>query len=359
MIEIPCILFRGGTSKGPVFLKSDLPSDESLRNKMLLDLMGSPFKRQIDGIGGGDSLSSKVAIVAPSKRNGVDIDYLFCQVHVNKAIVETVLNCGNMLSAAATYAVMQGMVVTQHPETTVSVFNENTGVITEATLQTPEGIITFDGDASIDGVPGTAAPIKLSFINPVGSKTGELLPTGSVIDEFEGIPVSCIDVVVPIVITYAEALGKTGYESKHDFDIDFEFLERLEKVREQAALKMGFGDVSHSICPKICIIAPPQKDGAIRSNYFTPFDCHAAHAVSGALCIAAACSIEGSVASKIAKLVHPDDEKYEQSVRIEHVSGKIDTCIAVDKSSNKINFPSVACIRTARPLFEGHVFVPN
>ena len=244
MMKIPCMMFRGGTSKGPFFLKADLPSDVSLRDQLLLRLMGSPHARQIDGIGGGDSLSSKVAIVGPSERDDADIDYLLCQVHINEPIVETTLNCGNMLSAVAPFAIEKGLVKATDPETVVRIYNENTGVVVLATVQTPSGVITYEGDVAIDGVPGTAAPIKLSFINSVGSKTGKLLPTGNVIDDIEGIPVSCVDVAVPMVITYAQAMGKTGLESKSELDSDKIFMEKLEELRRASALKMGLGDVS-------------------------------------------------------------------------------------------------------------------
>ncbi len=359
MIKIPCMMFRGGTSKGPFFLKTDLPSDASLRDKLLLRLMGSPHGRQIDGIGGGDSLSSKVAIVGHSEREDVDIDYLLCQVHINEPIVETTLNCGNVLSAVAPFAIEKGLVKTTDPETTVRIYNENTGVIIVATVQTPNGDITYAGDVSIDGIPGTAAPIKLSFINSVGAKTGKLLPTGKVTDDIDGRPVSCVDVAVPMVITYAEAMGKTGYESKFELDSDKTFMGELEALRRAAALKMGLGDVSRSISPKICMVSKARNGGSITSRYFTPFDCHDAHAVSGGLCLAAACLIEGSVAYNIAERATPEQDTFEQEIVIEHPSGNIWTAVNVDKSSGRLDFPLASFIRTARPLFEGSVIVPS
>lgn len=359
MIKIPCILFRGGTSKGPCFLKSDLPHEASERDKVLLSLMGSPHGRQINGIGGGDSLSSKVAIVGISNREDADIDYLLCQVHIKEPVVETTLNCGNMLSAVAPFAIEKGLLKTTDPETIVRIYNENTGVVIIATVQTPGGVITYEGNTAIDGVPGTAAPIKLSFINSEGSKTGKLLPTGRAMDYIDEIPVSCVDVAVPMVITYATAMGKTGYESKHELDSDKEFMAKLEKLRCAAALKMGLGDVSHSISPKICMVSTERNGGSITSRYFTPFDCHDAHAVSGGLCLAAACLIEGSIASNTAKLVPPAQARFEQEVIIEHPSGNISTSVNVDKSSGILNFPLASFIRTARPLFEGNVIVPS
>ena len=363
ILKIPCTIFRGGTSKGPCFLKSDLPSDEKLRNECLLKLMGSPDHRQIDGIGGGNSLYSKAVIINPSKREDADIDYLLCQVHLDQPIVETTLNCGNMLSAVAPFAIEKHLIKPTHPETHVRIYNENTKKIIIATLQTPNGYLTYKGETYIDGVPNSSAPIKLSFLNPVGSKTRTLLPTGNIRDEIEGISISCVDVAVPMVITTAEALGKTGYESKQALDSDKEFLKLLENLRQKAALKMQLGDVSQSISPKICMLSAPCKGGMLTSRYFTPFDCHDAHAVSGALCLAAACLIEDSVAYNIANLNLPNTTQYEKEIIIEHPSGKLWTSIHVEKQFNtntnmtNINFPRASFIRTARPLFSGHVLI--
>ncbi|GJM07524.1 MAG: hypothetical protein DHS20C10_12580 [marine bacterium B5-7] len=357
MHKVPCTLYRAGTSKGPFFLKNDLPSDTQLRNKMLLSIMGSPHSRQIDGIGGADSLSSKVAIISSSVKEEVDIDYLFCQVHIDIPSVNTALNCGNMLSAVAPFAIEKGLVKAVHPETTVKIFNENTGSIVHALVQTPGGKISYSGNTIIDGVPGSAAPIKLTFLDSVGSNTGTLLPTGNVIDRIEGINVSCIDVAVPMVILCASSLGKTGYESKKTLDADKEFLKNLETIRQKAALKMGLGNVSSNVSPKVCLIAPPRHGGQITSRYFTPFDCHATHAVTGALCLSAACLIPGTLAHNITKFPLPTSTLDEYEIEIEHPAGKIQTAIKTTKENNKIDFPEASFIRTARPLFEGKVLI--
>ncbi len=359
MFKIPCTLYRGGTSKGPFFLKSDLPADTKARDEILLSLMGSPHIRQIDGIGGGNSLTSKVAIVSPSKRPDADVDYLLCQIHIDKAIVETTLNCGNMLSGVGPFAIEKGLVEPGAKETIVRIFNENTGVIVHATVQTPEGIVNYEGDTAIDGVPGTAAPIKLSFLNAVGSKTKKLLPTGNVIDVINGISVSCVDVAVPMVIIDAKDMNKTGYETKEVLDSDVNFLKKLEEIRKAAALKMRLGDVSKSISPKICMVAPPKHGGTITSRYFTPFDLHSSHAVSGGLCLAAACLIEGSVANHYTKIKIEDKASAEKEITIEHPSGNIITSVLVVKNGSEIDFPKASFIRTARPLFEGNVIVQN
>lgn len=360
MYKVPCMYYRGGTSKGPCFLREDLPSNVAERDEALLKLMGSPNERQIDGVGGGDSLSSKVVIISKSSRPGVDIDYLLCQVHIKEPIVETTLNCGNMLSAVAPFAIEKKLVEVSHPETTVRIYNENTGVIMESTVQTPNCKIIYNGETYIDGVPGSGAPIKLTFINPVGSKTGKLLPTGNVVDIIDNISVSCVDVAVPMVIAKAENLDKTGYESKDELDSDKVFMGRLEELRKKAAIKMGLGDVSKSINPKICMVSPARNGGTITSRYFTPFDCHDAHAVSGGLCLAAAALIPGSTANIIAKL--EANSSYEHNVVIEHVSGKIATAVTVSqpiKPDVEINFTKASFVRTARPLFDGVVFVPG
>lgn len=354
MLKIPCIYYRGGTSKGPCFLKQDLPENIEERDALLLSIMGSPDKRQIDGIGGGDSLSSKVVIINKSERHGVDIDYLLCQVHITDPIVETTLNCGNMLSVVAPFAIERGLVHAVHPETTVRIYNENTGVIMESTVQTPNGILTYSGNCKIDGVPGTAAPIKLTFLNAVGAKTGKLLPTGHRTDVIDNVPVTCIDVAVPMVIAQANHLGKTGYESKDALNADHNFLKRLEDLRKKAAILMGLGDASKSINPKICIVSPPREGGTITSRYFTPFECHDAHAVSGGLCLAAATLIPGSTANIVAQL--RATESNEHHIVIEHASGQIETDITIQNIDNDIDIPKASFIRTARPLFEGNVY---
>jgi 4-oxalomesaconate tautomerase len=359
MLKIPCTLYRGGTSKGPFFLKSDLPEEASERDKVLLRLMGSPHLRQIDGIGGGNSLTSKAAIISKSQRDDADIDYLLCQIHINDSIVETTLNCGNMLSAVAPFAIEKGLVKATHPETVVRIYNENTGILMHSTVQTPNGLVRYEGDTVIDGVPGTASSIKLSFLNAVGSKTKKLLPTGNVTDEINGIHVSCADVAVPMVIVSAKAMGKTGYETKAELDADIPFLKQLESIRKVAAAKMGLGDVSTSISPKICLVAPPRNQGAITSRYFTPFDCHSSHAVSGALCLAAACLIDGTIANVTSAFLNKSTSHSEVAITIEHPSGNILTVINMQRNGANIDFPTASFIRTARPLFEGNVVVPN
>lgn len=354
-IQIPCVVMRGGTSKGPFFLASDLPADVQARDRVLLAIMGSPDRRQIDGLGGGDSLSSKVAIVSKSVRDGIDVDYLFAQVGVDSNMVDTSPNCGNMLAGVAPFAIEKGLVRTTSPATTVRIFNVNTGKVVEAILPTPAGRLTYEGDVQIDGVPGKGAGIVLNFLDAAGAKTGKLLPTGSPVDIVDGIPVSCVDYSTPIVFLAAESMGKTGYESKQQLDADSALLNKLETIRRKAALKMGLGDVSGKVLPKIVMLAAPAAGGHITSRYFVPWTCHAAHAVTGALCVAAACHIPGSVAAGIARL----NAAAPGNVIIEHPSGKLEARVKLDTEDER-GIPyieSAGIVRTARLLISGVVYV--
>lgn len=356
---IPFTMMRGGTSKGPFFLKENLPSTWAITERILLSAMGSPdpSKRQIDGIGGGDSLSSKVAIISKSERPDADINYLLCQVHLDRPIVETKLNCGNILSGVGPFAIEKGLINAKEPETVVRIYNENTGIIVHATLQTPNGQVTYEGDTRIDGVPGTGAPIRLNFIDSVGSKTGKLFPTGNPSDLIDNIPVSCIDVAVPMVIVRAESLGLTGYEDKKALS-EPGFLAALEQLRQKAAPLMGLGDVRESVMPKICLISPARAGGTINSRYFDPFALHASHAVSGALCLGAACLIPDTVAFGIANI--GASETNPQTIIIEHPSGYIETKVTMlSHDDGSIDIPEASFVRTARPLSEGNVFVPE
>ncbi|WP_024302897.1 4-oxalomesaconate tautomerase [Pseudogulbenkiania sp. MAI-1] len=357
LIPIPCVVMRGGTSKGPFFLSRDLPRDESTRNKVLLAVMGSPDKRQIDGLGGGDSLSSKVVMVDASSRPGVDVEYLFAQVSVDSATVDTAPNCGNMLSGVAPFAIEHGLVAADMPTTTVRIYNQNTGKIVEAVVQTPGGKVNYEGDVRIDGVPGSGAPILLNFLDAAGAKTGKLLPTGKLVDEVDGVEITCLDFSTPIVFIAAQSVGKTGYETKQELDADAELLARLERIRLKAAVLMGMGDVSGQVLPKVVLLAKPAKGGNISSRYFVPWNCHAAHAVTGALCVAAACSIPGTVAASLVQL-SPQDPS---AISIEHPAGRIDTRIIIDgrEPDGMPAIRSAGLVRTAKPIVSGVTYVPG
>ncbi len=354
--SIPCTLMRGGTSKGPYFHASDLPADPDARNQLLLAAMGSPHVRQIDGIGGGDTLTSKVVIVSPSTRPGIDIDYLFAQVSVETAMVDTTPNCGNMLAGVGPFAIENGLVAASSPVTLLRIFNINTQKVVEALIQTPGGVVTYDGDTRIDGVPGSGAPIQLNFKNATGAKTGQLFPTGNRQDVVDGVEVSMIDFATPLVFVPAQALGKSGHESKQALDADGTLKARLESIRLQMAEKAGMGDVRNKVLPKIALVAPPRGDGAIASRYFTPWSCHSAYAVTGALCLSAASVLPGTVVNALARL-NTDDA---QLVRIEHPAGALDIRLDIEGelSAPAPNIVSAGLIRTARTLFKGQVLLP-
>jgi 4-oxalomesaconate tautomerase len=353
--SIPCVIMRGGTSRGPFFVTSDLPQDVETRDAVLLSAMGSPHDYQVDGIGGARSLTSKVAMVSRSKQPGADVDYLFAQVLITEALVDTKPNCGNMLIGVGPFAIEAGLVPAQDPETVVRIYNVNTKTLVEAIVQTPGGKVTYAGNAAIDGVPGTAAPIGINFKGGIGSVTGKLLPTGKPLDVIDGIEVSCVDVAMPTLFVRAEALGKTGYESAADLDADKAFMERMEGIRRKAGLLMGMGDVSKSVTPKVALLAKPAQGGAIATRYFVPDACHKALAVTGTVCLASACAIPGTLASQIAK-VRPAPQGI---LEIEHPSGKIAIDLDADFTNSRQELRRAALIRTARRIFEGRVLVPE
>ena len=291
---IPCVLMRGGTSKGLYFRASDLPADALMRDRVLLAAMGSPDVRQIDGLGGGDDQTSKVIVVSPSQRLGVDVEFLFAQVSVVRDMVDTRPNSGNMLAGVAPFAIESGMVNGNDPITRVRIFDRNTGRFVEADVHTPNGRVAYQGEFELDGVPGRSSPITLHFLDPAGGQTGRLLPTGNVVDEIDGIKMSCVDFSNPIVMFVAADVGKTGYESKQELDADIKWLGWMESLRLRAAHLMGMGDVAGMGLPKTVILAPPREGGTISSRYFSPERCHTAHALTGAICVGVACNIQGA-----------------------------------------------------------------
>jgi 4-oxalomesaconate tautomerase len=352
---IPCVLMRGGTSKGPFFLASDLPADPQVRDEVLLAAMGSPHEYQVDGVGGGNPLASKVAIISRSQRPDADVDYLFAQVSVNERIVDTKPNCGNMLVAVGPFAIEAGLVPAADGETIVRIHNVNTQALVESIVQTPDRRVDYAGEAAIDGVAGTSAPVKLNFRSAAGAVTGKLLPTGRALDVIDGIEASCVDMAMPMVLMRAEQFGKTGYETPAELDADKALLARMESVRRKAGAMMGLGDVSKLVVPKIGLLAPPRRGGTLSSRYFVPYACHKAHAVTGAVCVASACAIADTIASRIAPLGRAP----QGVVRIEHPSGMIAVDLDVELDTGKAVIRRAALIRTARRLFEGRVLIPD
>ena len=350
--RVPCVLMRGGTSRGPYLLASDLPADPARRDAVLLRIMGSPHPLQVDGIGGANSLTSKVAIISRSREPGAEIDYLFAQVSVNEALVDTKPNCGNMLSGVGPFAIEAGLVQAGDPETTVRIFNVNTRSLIEAVIRTPGGRVEYDGDTRIDGVAEPAAPIGLTFLDAKGAVTGKLLPTGKVLDVIDGVEVSCVDMAMPVVIMAAEAFGKTGRESPAELDADRALFARVEAIRLKAGELMGMGDVSRMVVPKPVLASRPRAPGGIASRYFTPHACHKSHAATGALAVGTAAALAGSVASRFV-----DPPGFAGGpLRIEHPAGAIPVDLEVT-GTGEIGRASL--VRTARRLFEGNVLVPE
>ena len=359
---IPCLFMRGGTSRGPFFLLKDLPADPKVRDRVLLAAMGSPDRRQIDGLGGADMLTSKVAMVSSSQRPDIDVDYRFAQVWLEKAIVDTAPSCGNMLAGVGPFAIERGLVAPTGDETRVRIYDVNTGSRVEAIVQTPDGVVTYAGDERIDGVPGTASPIVLNFSDVVGSRCGALLPTGAAQEEIDGVPISCIDVAMPMVIMRAGDLGLSGYDSG-EIGGNAVLLERIEKIRLEAGRRMGLGDVSETVVPKVGILAPARRGGTVYSCYLTPHHVHAAHAVTGAICVACCASIPATVASGVAR---PPTERVTglaadavAAVRIEHPSGAIDVRLETEGGGTELLVRRAGLVRTARKIMDGRVFVPE
>ncbi|AUX77929.1 4-oxalomesaconate tautomerase [Sinorhizobium fredii] len=346
LLAIPCVLMRGGTSKGPFFLAADLPAEPSERDKILLSVMGSGHPLQIDGIGGGNPVTSKVAIVGPATIAGADVDYLFAQVRVDQQMVDTSPNCGNMLAAVGPFAIEAGLVPVRGETTLVRIHNVNTGKMIEADVPTPNGNVSYLGEAAIDGVPGSAAPIALTFMDAAGARTGQLFPTGKPIDWIDGVAVTCIDCAMPMVLVEAHSIGATGFESTAELNADKELQGRLEKLRIAAGERMGLGDVRNQVTPKPVLISRAKSGGDVNVRYFMPHQCHPSLATTGAVGIATACINEGTVASLLVGTRKPP-----VVLSIEHPSGHLDV-----KLYGRDGKVVAGILRTARRLFEGHVF---
>lgn len=347
LVRIPCVLMRGGTSKGPFFLASDLPGNPDRRDSVLVEIMGSGHPLQIDGIGGGNSLTSKVAIIGPPTRADADVDYLFAQVKVDERTVDTAPNCGNMLSAVGPFAIEAGLVPVNGEQTTVRVHNVNTGTIIEALVETPGGTLRYEGDAAIDGVPGTAAPVYLAFTEAIGAKTGRLLPSGAPREVIDGIAVSLVDGATPIMIARAEDFGLSGSEPAAALDANRAFMARLETMRIEAGTRMGLGDVRTSVLPKPVLIGAPRQGGTLAVRYFTPHACHSSLATTGAVTVSMAATLPDSlVGAALPDFAMPAD------LTLEHPTGRMVVRVAIPDGGNA---PAVYVMRTCRRLFEGAV----
>lgn len=345
--------FRGGSSKGLYFLASDLPADADVRDQFLLDAVGRDA-RQIDGLGGGDPLTSKVAIVSLSDRYDADIDYLFVQIVVGQNRIDRTANCGNILAGIGPFAVEAGLIVPTQAQTNVRVHMLNSGKICELVLQTPNGEMNYAGDCSIDGVPGTAAPVVCNYNEVAGSACGSLLPTGNVFDIVDGVEITCIDNGMPVVVLRAKDLGIRGDETPDKLNANKALQQRLQSIRLQIGPKMNLGDVDGASVPKMCLISPPKRGGVVQTRTFIPYKCHSAIGVLGAVSVATACVIPGSVAQGIAEVAIGNTLQ----MSVEHPSGEFSVTLEIDHSLNIPSVKKAGVLRTARLLCRGELFIP-
>ena len=350
---IPCLFMRGGTSRGPFFDAADLPADIATRDRVLLAVMGSPDKRQIDGLGGAHPLTSKVGIVSRGSRPGVDLDFLFAQLQPDKDTVDTTPNCGNMLAAVVPFALERGLARAQGKTTTLRVLTLNTDMQCDITVQTPGGVVEYAGEARIDGVPGTSAPIRINFLDTAGSVAPGLLPTGQVLDVIDGVEATCIDNGMPLVMLRAADLGRSGYESVAELNADSELKARLETLRIAAGHRMGLGDVTSKNYPKMTLVAPPRQGGSLCTRSFIPHVCHDAIGVLAAVTVGTACVLDGSVTQGLAVV----PAGLAKTVSVEHPTGEFSVELELDPA-NPQSVTRAALLRTARLIMRGEVMVP-
>lgn len=360
---IPCMLMRGGTSRGPFFLEADLPRDPAARERVLLAAMGSPDPRQIDGLGGAHPLTSKVGIVRPSTTPGVDLDFLFAQLQPASDQVDLTPNCGNMLAAVLPFALERGLLPLQEGATSARILTLNTGMQCDVTVQTPGRKLCYGGAARIDGVPGTAAPVTIDFLDTAGSVCTGLLPTGRVRDRIAltgagraslALDVTCIDNGMPMVLLRAADLGLSGYEMVAELNADASLKQTLEALRLAAGQLMGLGDVGARSYPKMCLVAPPANGGTIATRCFIPHVCHDAIGVLAAVTVATACMLEGAVTQGLAQV----GAVLAQRVSVEHPSGELSVELALDPNQPG-QVVRAALLRTARLIMRGEVLIPE
>ncbi len=352
---IPFLFLRGGTSRGPYFNRGDLPDDREVLARVLVAALGSGHRLNIDGIGGGDAVTTKVAMLSRSQAEGCDVDYFFAQVSVEGGLVDFRPTCGNILAGVGPAALEMGLVAPQDDTTRVRIHAVNTRARVEALVQTPGGCVDYDGDTAIDGVPGTAAPVMLNFMDVVGGVTGAFLPTGNLTDRFDGVEVTCMDVAMPIVIARAADLGLAGTETAQALDENKPLMARIEAIRLQAGHAMGLGDVAQSVTPKFAVLAAPRAGGAVTARYFMPWACHPSMAVTGAQCLASCVLTPGSIAAGLAAPPPGNPAR----VRIEHPMGQIEVTVDAETGPQGFCLRSAGLVRTARLLARGEVMVPR
>jgi len=334
---IPYVFMRGGTSRGPYFNRASLPEDQETLAKVLIALIGSGHVYNIDGIGGGRPVTTKVAMLSKSEEPGIDIDYFFAQVSVTDCLVDFKPSCGNILSGVAPAAIELGLIEAEKGETEVAIRAVNTNARIIATVQTPDGV-EYEGSRKLDGVPGTANPIKLQFMDTVGGLTGQFLPTGQTIDTFDGIDVTCMDVAMPMVIARAESFGLSGYETPVEIEANKAFFKAMESVRLQAGRAMGMGDVTSSVTPKFGLLSAPKKGGHVHCRYFMPWNCHPTMAVTGAQCLI---------------------DENPANIVLEHPAGSIEVHVVYQRNENEFKPTCAGLTVTARKLADGNVYIPG
>jgi len=350
-LKIPCIFMRGGTSRGPYFIKSDLPDDIPTRDKVLLAAMGSPDNRQIDGLGGADPVKSKVAIVSKSDEAGVDVNYHFAQVKIDEPIVDTKPSCGNMLIGVGPFSIERGLVEAQDGLTKVVIRDVNTGMKIEETVRTPNKIVSYEGDLKIDGVPNPGSPVDLSFLEVIGSKTKKLFPTGNKIDKINGIECSMVDSAMPVLFFRASDFGVTGNESHIELNQKQDLIDKMNEIRIEVGKRIGFGDVSKSVIPKVALLSKADK-GSIKSRYFMPWQCHNAYAITGTICLAAAAKSKGTICNE-----YYDDFSDEGFFEIEHPTGISKVKVKVTREGEEIVDLVATTTRHARLIMSGEVHI--
>jgi 4-oxalomesaconate tautomerase len=352
---IPYLFMRGGTSRGPYLKRSDLPEDLETLAEVLIAIVGSGHPLNIDGIGGGAAVTTKVAMLSRSSDEWADIDYFFAQVSVEDRLVDFKPTCGNILSGVGPAAIEMGLVDAEDGETLVNIHAVNTSAKVAAVVQTPNRLVSYEGLTQIDGVPGSSAPVTLQFMETVGGVTGSFLPSGNLVDTIDGIEVTCMDVAMPVVIAKAESFGLTGYETAAELDENTEFYTRMEAIRLKAGKVMGMGDVTKSVTPKFGFVAPAKDGGTIAARYFMPWKCHPTMAVTGAQCLAACVLTPGTVAEGLAVIPNATPAK----IILEHASGSIDVLVDFRNTLDGFKINSAGLTRTARKLAAGEVFIPS
>ncbi len=357
---IPYLFLRGGSSRAPYFHRADLPEDEATLSNVLIAAIGSGHALNIDGIGGGNAVTTKVAMLSKSDDKWADVDYFFAQVSVEDCKVDYKPTCGNIMVGVGPAAIEMGLVEPAGDETQVRIRAINTGAKVCAAVQTPDQCVNYAGDTPVDGVPGTAAPISLDFHQVAGSSTGKLLPTGDARNTIDGIAVSCVDFAMPMVLARAEDFGLTGYESRADLDANKEFFKRMEQIRLKAGALMGMGDCSESVTPKFGLVARPQSaNGTLSTRYFMPWSTHPTLAVTGSQCFSASAFIPGTVTEEVVTQNWEGDLTQKPvTLHLEHPLGQMKVVMGLEEENGKTIPVSAGVVRTARKLAEGKVFVP-